>query len=51
MTLVSGPAVLQLVAMNMELPLPPLGIGLIALLSLLSMMGIVLSMGKGRPHS
>lgn len=39
----------QLVAL--ETPLPPLAIGAIAFVLLLAMMGIVLSIGKGRPHS
>ncbi len=40
----------SLVALQTEAP-PPLVIGAIAFLLLLLMMGIVLSIGKGRPHS
>lgn len=48
-TLLAG--VPLLTALETELPLPAWAIGLIAFLLLLSMMGVVLSMGKGRPHS
>ena len=41
----------KLVALETELPLPPWAIGLTALALLLITMGVVLSMGKGRPHS
>lgn len=42
----------QLVALEARnLPVPPIIFGLIAFLSLLVMMAIVLSIGKGRPHS
>jgi hypothetical protein len=49
-TLVTSIAPL-LVTLQAEAPLPPFVIGLIAFLALLAMMGVVLSMGKGRPHS
>ncbi|GAB3913481.1 hypothetical protein GCM10011575_20230 [Microlunatus endophyticus] len=43
---------LQLVALETHnLPVPAIIFGLIAFLCLLSMMAIVLSIGKGRPHS
>ncbi|MBO0813442.1 MAG: hypothetical protein J2P23_15555 [Microlunatus sp.] len=41
----------QLAALETQLPVPPLVFGLIAFLALMVMMGIVLSIGKGRPHS
>ena len=41
----------QLTVMAAHLPLPAWLIGVIAFLILASMMGVVLSMGKGRPHS
>jgi hypothetical protein len=40
----------QMVALQTE-ALSPVVIGLIAFLLLLAMMGIVFSIGKGRPHS
>jgi len=45
------PVALQVAAMETELPIPAWAFGLIAFLALLSMMAIVLSIGKGRPHS
>ena len=41
----------QLVALETELPIPPIFFGIIAFCALLLMMAIVLSIGKGRPHS
>lgn len=45
------PIALQIAAMETELPVPPIIFGLIAFLCLVAMVGIVLSIGKGRPHS
>jgi hypothetical protein len=46
MTLVQG-----LAALETQLPFPPIVFGLVAFIVLLVMMAIVLSIGKGRPHS
>jgi hypothetical protein len=44
--------VAQLVALETHhLPFPPIIFGLLAFVCLLVMMAIVLSIGKGRPHS
>lgn len=44
--------VVQLVSLEAHhLPFPPILFGLLAFLCLLVMMAVVLSIGKGRPHS
>ncbi|HEY9289705.1 MAG TPA: hypothetical protein VIP98_00360 [Microlunatus sp.] len=45
------PIAQQIAVMETELPVPPIVFGIIAFVLLLAMMGIVLSIGKGRPHS
>ncbi|WP_168207276.1 hypothetical protein [Microlunatus elymi] len=45
------PIAQQIAAMETELPVPPIVFGIIAFCCLLAMMAIVLSIGKGRPHS
>ncbi|SDT19634.1 hypothetical protein [Microlunatus soli] len=45
------PIALQIAAMETELPVHPIIFGLIAFLCLLAMLAVVLSIGKGRPHS
>lgn len=54
MTFGSGlitPVALQITAMETELPIPAWTFGLIAFLCLFAMLAVVLSVGKGRPHS
>lgn len=46
-----SPIALQITAMETALPVPPIVFGLIAFVALLVMMAVVLSIGKGRPHS
>jgi hypothetical protein len=46
-----APVAQQIVALETELPIPAWAFGLIAFVCLLAMMWIVLSIGKGRPHS
>jgi hypothetical protein len=46
-----APVAQQIVALETELPIPAWAFGLIAFVCLLVMMLIVLSIGKGRPHS
>lgn len=50
-TVLTTPIAQQIAAMETELPVPPLVFGMIAFLCLLAMLLIVLSIGKGRPHS
>lgn len=45
------PIVDNLVAMEIELPIPAWGFGIISFVVLLTLMVVVLSVGGGRPHS
>ncbi len=46
-----APVAQQFVALQTDLPIPSWAFGLLAFVTLLVMMLIVLSIGKGRPHA